>query len=161
MSEREIRLAPVEDREVLLSKISVDQAEGRLPKLPEAAQNDERFVYRYIRVAIAGEVDVENIQKREREGWRFVTPKDVPDGHLLPALIGGPLNGKVGLGDLAMARLPREIAEARMKMIAQRSKEQVAAVNSQLLREHDPRMPIFNESRTAVRVGRNAEFDPN
>ena len=158
---REIRVTPLEEREIRLEDVDVRPNAGKQLSLPEAAMRDERFVYRYIRVMLEGQTDIESIQNREREGWRFVGQKDVPDGHLLPAVIGGPLNGKVGIGDVALARLPREIAEARMKLLAKASTDQMRAVNSQLLRDHDPRMPVFNDSRTAVRVGRGAEFDPN
>ena len=132
-----------------------------LPELPEEAVNDERFVYRWTRVELDGEEDVKNILRRERDGWVFVKPDDLPGSYKMPVRATGNAKGVVGIDDVALMRLPREIAEARRRWLDKKAADQMQAVNRQLYRENDPRMPIFNESRTAVRVGRNAEFDPS
>lgn len=133
--------------------------DGRLPELPKEALNDERFVYKYVRVLLDGEDDVKNISDYERLGWRFCRPEDIPGVHNMPVRTLGFCRGAVGIGDVAIAKLPREIAEARRKLHEKRTAEMMQAINSQLLREGDSRMPTFNESRSIVRTGRAAEFD--
>jgi hypothetical protein len=142
--------------------IRVDgQQDGRLPEFPEEAQKDERFVYRWVRVTLDGEDDIKNITTAERMGWRFCRPEDIPGVHNLPARTLGYCRGAVGISDVAVAKLPREVAVARRKLHEKQTAERMQAINSQLLREGDQRMPTFNESRSTVRTGRAAEFDAN
>jgi len=158
---RRVRGKPRKDREVRDAPLMLAPEEGGFPPLPEEAQEDERFVYRWVRVMLDGKDDVENVLRREREGWVFVTPETLPGSYKMPVRATGAGSGAVGVGDVALMRLPREIAEARRRWLDKRAADQMQAVNSQLYRENDHRMPIFNESKTAVRTGRNAEFDPN
>ena len=157
-ADRVVQDAPQAERE-LVGDVRVAPEEGDLPRLPQEALNDERFVYRWVRVELGGEEDMKNILRREREGWRFCRAEDVPGFNRLPLRSVGYTRGTVGVNDVALARLPREIAMARKAMVEKRATELMQAVNSQLLRDNDPRMPIFNESKSTVRVGRNAEFD--
>ena len=157
---RSVRPAIRFAREVNVKDIALETRGQRgLPKLSDAAERDERFVYRWIRVQLDGEDDNSNILAAEADGWRFCVPEDVPDGHKLPVRSVGYCGGAVGDGDVALARLPREIMVARNKLNERKGTEMLQAVNSQLLREGDPRVPVFNDTRTIVRTGRNAEFD--
>lgn len=135
--------------------------EGALPRLPQEAEEDERFVYRWCRVELGGEEDMKNVLRLERAGWVFVKPEDLPGAYKMPIRATGNAKGAVGIDDVALMRLPREIAEARRRWQDKKASDLMQAVDRQLYRENDPRMPIFNESRSSVRVGRNAEFDPS
>lgn len=161
---RRVRTAPQGERKIKEESLMLAPAEEDNLKLPEEAENDERFVYRWVRVQLSlpqggYEEDVKNILKREREGWVFVKPEDLPGSYTMPVRATGSAKGVVGVDDVALMKLPREIADARRRWQEKKAADLMQAVNRQLYRENDPRMPIFNESKTAVRVGRNAEFD--
>lgn len=158
---RRVRGRPRAERRVKDEPLMLPPEQGGFPPLPQEAQEDERFVYRWVRVMLDGKDDVENVLRREREGWVFVKPEELPGSYKMPVRASGSGSGAVGIGDVALMRLPREIAEARRRWLEKKAADNMRAVDRQLYRENDHRMPIFNESRTAVKVGRNAEFDPN
>lgn len=141
--------------------VMMQDDDGGLPSLPPEFDEDERYVYRWVRVELAGQDDIKNVLRRERIGWTFVKPEDVPNSYKMPVRVTGSNKGVVGIDDVALMKLPREIAEARRRWQDKKAADLMQAVNRQLYRENDPRMPIFNESKSSVRVGRNAEFDPN
>jgi len=59
---------------------------------------------------------------------------------------------------LALAKMPKELAESRQEFYENRSREMVDAVNAQLMRENNSQMPISNQSRTQVSRGKQAKF---
>jgi hypothetical protein len=131
---------------------------GTLPQMPVTSDG---FVYRWLRVAIRGEDDLQNISRRQREGWEFVKPETLPPelqtlNHMLRDY--GKVTGIVGIDDVALGRLPRKIAEARQELVELEAAEMMQAVNADLMRNNDTRMPISNESKSTVRRGRNAQF---
>jgi hypothetical protein len=130
--------------------------EGTLPQLPPV----DEFVYRWLRVAIRGEDDVQNIARRTREGWKFVTREELPKAYQnLPVRDYGKMSGVVGIDDVALGKLPRHIAEARQEWNELQAAEMMQAVDADLMRNNDTRMPISNESKSTLRRGRNAHFD--
>lgn len=139
------------DRAELLRIAQVD--EYVLPKLPEPP---EGYVYRWIRVAIQGKDDVTNISKYKRSGWVFVAPDELPD---MPIRDYGTLEGVVGINDVALGKLPADIAEARRELVQNKTDGLIAAVNSQLGKLQDSRMPIHNDSKSTVRRGKEARFE--
>lgn len=133
--------------------------EGTLPPLPVTSDG---FVYRWLRVAVRGEDDVQNISRRLREGWELVKPETLPKEFKgLSTLVRdyGKVSGIVGIDDVALGRIQRHIAEARQELVELEAAEMMQAVNSDLMRNNDTRMPISNESKSTVRKGRNAHFD--
>jgi hypothetical protein len=54
--------------------------------------------------------------------------------------------------------MPTDLAESRQEFYENKSREAVDAVNAQLMRSSDSRMPISNASRTKVTRGRAASF---
>jgi len=71
---------------------------------------------------------------------------------------GGRYAGAVCRGDLALAKMPKELAESRKDFYEGRSREMVDAVNAQLMNSSDSRMPISNNRRTKVSRGKQAKF---
>jgi hypothetical protein len=130
--------------------------EGTLPPLPVTSDG---FVYRWLRVAIRGEDDIQNISRRMREGWAFVKPSELPAEFAnLPIRDYGKMNGIVGIDDVALGKLPRNVAEARQELVELQAAEMAQAVDADLMRNNDTRMPISNESKSTVRRGRSARF---
>ncbi len=114
---------------------------------------------RWIRVALNGEVDYKNVGKRQREGWTFVSPEEVPE--LASSSIvreDGRYKGVVSNGDVALAKMPIEKSEARRNHQLKKHKMQEDSLDARLRAESDSRMPITNSSKSTVTKGREPRF---
>jgi hypothetical protein len=117
------------------------------------------MVLRWIRIQIRGADDYQNVGKRQRDGWVFVTPDEVPE--LSTSSIvreGGRYAGTVVRGDVALAKMPEGRAIARREHYENKANELMNAVNSQLMSNNDSRMPIYNNSKSTVTRGKNPKF---
>ena len=52
-----------------------------------------------------------------------------------------------------LCKAPKELIEERNAYYNAQSKAQIAAVDNNLMRENDPRMPLFNDRKTKVTFG--------
>jgi len=59
-----------------------------------------------------------------------------------PVVIDGKYAGVIGVGGLLLARIPEELAQSRMDYQRRQTEGQDEAVESDLLRDQDKRMPI-------------------
>lgn len=153
MATKTAKKAPQRSREELLRIAKVN--DRGLPELPPPP---EGYIYRWLRVTLQGKDDVKNISKVKREGWEFVKPEEIETSDL-PIRNYGTLEGYVGEGDVALAKLPADIAEARQELVHQKARDLMNAVNYQLNQHDDRRMPIYNESKSRQKTGRDARFD--
>ncbi len=120
---------------------------------------NEGMALRWIRITLRNQEDYQNVGKRTGEGWEFVQSEEVPEMlHSSDVREGGRYAGAVCRGDLALAKMPKELAESRKDFYEGRSREMVDAVNAQLMNSSDSRMPISNNSRTKVSRGKQAKF---
>ena len=145
---------PQRTKAELLRIAKVD--ERMLPDLPPPP---EGYVYRWVRVTLQGKDDVNNISKYKRQMWEFVKPDELTGVSDVPLLNYGTLEGYVGVGDLALAKLPADVAEARQELVHQKTRDLMQAVNYDLKQNDDRRMPLFNESKSTSARGREARFD--
>lgn len=131
-------------------------------EIPESVKKrflSQGYALRWIRVMVNNNEDYQNIGKRLAEGWEFVESESVPD--MLNSSVvreGGRYAGAVCRGDLALAKMPAELAQSRQEFYENRSKEMVQAVNSQLMSNNDSKMPIHNTSKTQVSRGKIPKF---
>jgi hypothetical protein len=65
-------------------------------------------------------------------------------------------SGLIEIGDLILCKIPTEIMEARNLYYANMNLQQMAAVDSNLMKESDPRMPIFNNRESKVTFGKGS-----
>ena len=49
---------------------------------------------------------------------------------------------------------PEEMAEQRNNHYLKQSEQQIKAVDNNLMKQNDPRMPLFNERKTKVTFGK-------
>lgn len=120
---------------------------------------NEGMALRWIRVMLKNQDDYRNVGKRSAEGWEFVDSSEVPEMlHSSIVKEDGRYAGAVCRGDLALAKMPIELAESRQEYYENQSREMVQAVNSQLMRDSSSRMPISNQSRTQVSRGKTPKF---
>jgi len=55
---------------------------------------------------------------------------------------------------LLLCKAPDEMVEQRNEYYTQQSRAQMNSVDNNLMRENDPRMPLFNERKTNVTFGK-------
>ena len=114
---------------------------------------------RWIRIDLNGQDDYKNVGKRQREGWTFVTPDEVPE--LASTSIvkeGGRYSGVVSSGDVALAKIPTDKMIARQEYYHNKHKQQEDSLDANLRAQSDSRMPITNSSKSTVTKGREPRF---
>jgi len=58
------------------------------------------------------------------------------------------------IGGLMLCRIPGEIVDERNEFYKKQASSQMQAVDNSLMRENDPRMPLFNQRKSSVKFGR-------
>jgi hypothetical protein len=114
--------------------------------MPQAAPG---WHYRYIRKSIGAWQDVNNFGRAMREGWSTVPLADHPEmEHSVDE--AARKAGNIEVGALILCKIPTEMLEARNKYFDDFSTRQMEAVDSNLMRESNPKMPLFNNRETKV-----------
>jgi hypothetical protein len=145
-------------------------AENRMPRSTESRNQTQRpqqwappellpepdkqpgYKYRWIRVTLGGQSDARNISTKIREGWEPVKVEEQPHYALL---VNGDGRWKdcVQVGDVMLCKTPEELAEQRNQHYLAQSEQQIKAVDNNLMRQNDPRMPLFKESSSSTTKG--------
>ena len=128
------------------------------PSLLDAPTPPEGYIYRWLRESMVGQEDKANMSKRIREGWEPVRAEDHPEFES-PMIDEGKHAGTVGVGGLILAKIPIETAEERNAYYEQQTENQMNAVDNNLMRESDPRMPIHQERKTKITFGASGKND--
>ena len=110
------------------------------------------FVHRWIRTAMRGEDDKMNVNTKLREGWEPVRKDEYPD-YEAPTIDEGRFEGIIGQGGLMLCRIPVETAQERSAYYGNRTREQMVAVDQDLMKEQHPSMPIQNNRQSRVTFG--------
>ena len=110
------------------------------------------YVFHWVRVAMQGQVDAPNVSSKLREGWEPVKAVDHPEIALV-AVENERFAENVVIGGLMLCKAPEEIANERNAYYNDQAKSQMHSVDNNLMRENDPRMPLFNERKTKVTFG--------
>jgi hypothetical protein len=130
--------------------------------IPDSAQarfDNEDMSLRWIRISVRGEDDIMNVGKRQQEGWVFVTPDEVPEMAITSFVKEeGRYLGTVCRGDVALAKKPTAKVKARQKFYEKKANDMMDAVNAQLMKSSDSRMPISNTSKSVTTRGRRPSF---
>jgi len=66
-------------------------------------------------------------------------------------------NGNVEIGGLLLCKMPVEMIEARNQHYQQQAEGQMESVDNNLMRQSDPRMPLFNDRKTEVSFGKGSK----
>ena len=107
------------------------------------------YRHRWVRIETLGVADTKNIQGRLRSGYELVRSDEYPNEDF-PAISDGKYAGVIGHGGLVLTRVPEEIARQRQAYFEKQAQDQVDALDNDLLKEQDNRMPIDidKQSRT-------------
>ena len=123
------------------------------PSSLDAPPAPDGFRYRWIRAESVGFQDTKNISSRMREGYELVRAEEVQNASDYPVVDEGRYKGVVGVGGLLLAKVPVEIAQQRQDYMTRKHEDRSEAVNQDLLREQDKRMPINVDRQTRVTFG--------
>ena len=126
---------------------------GVPPSSLDAPPAPDGFRYRWIRAESVGFQDTKNISSRLREGYELVRAEEVENASDYPVLDEGRYKGVIGVGGLLLAKVPIEIAKQRQDYKTRRHAERSEAVNNDLMKEQDKRMPINVDRQTRVTFG--------
>ena len=110
------------------------------------------FRHRWVRVEILGYVDTKNIQVRLRSGYELVRADEYPEDDY-PAIPDGKYSGVIGHGGLVLTRVPEEIAQARADYFKGLAKDQIEAVDNDLLKAEHKSMPIDIDRQSRTTFG--------
>jgi hypothetical protein len=111
------------------------------------------FAYRWIRVATLNNADPRNLSSKMREGWEPVRIEEQPKFKLL-ADPNSRYKDNIEIGGLLLCKTPVEFVEQRNSHFQKLTDDQTAAVDNNLMRANDPRMPLFNDKKTNVSFGK-------
>ena len=115
--------------------------EYKPPSSLDAPPAPDGFRHRWIRAESLGFNDQKNIHGRLRSGYELVRADEYKDSDY-PIVTDGKYAGVIGVGGLLLARIPEELAQARMDYQRQQTEGQDESVETDLLRDQDKRMPI-------------------
>lgn len=116
--------------------------------LPNPRQEDG-YSYRWIRKSILGQSDDRNMMSKQDEGWVPVKREDHVEMQY-----PGKSTGLVEIGGLVLCKTPSEFVEQRNDWVRNQTDAQTRAVDANLMRENDPRMPLFSERKSTTSRGR-------
>jgi hypothetical protein len=125
------------------------------PSSLDAPPAPDGFRYRWIRAESVGFQDTKNVSSRIREGYELVRADEVENASDYPVVDDGKYKGVIGVGGLLLATVPIEIAQQRQQYMTNQHKLKTEAIDNDLMKEQDKRMPINIDRQSRVTFGGN------
>lgn len=122
------------------------------PELLPEPDKQAGFAYRWIRVSMLNTADPRNVSAKLREGWEPVSIEEQPQFKLLTDP-GSRFPGNIEIGGLLLCKAPVELVEQRTAYYRGQTQAQTEAVDNNLMRQNDPRMPLFKERKSSHSFG--------
>jgi len=123
------------------------------PELLPEPDKQPGFAYRWIRVSTLNMADPRNLSAKLREGWEPVKVEEQPKFQLLIDP-NSRFKDNIEIGGLLLCKTPEELVGQRNSYYQKQSEGQIEAVDNNLMRQNDPRMPLFNERKSATSFGK-------
>lgn len=130
------------------------------PALLDAPPEPDGYHYRWLRTEMMGKDDKGNMSKRFREGYELVRPEEV-EGFDLPAITEGAYAGVVGIGGLVLGKIPSETVDERNDYYQHQTRDQLSAIDAELMRNSNSVMPIGAPQRESHASFGNPENKPS
>ncbi|MBC8149807.1 MAG: hypothetical protein H8E97_00800 [Bacteroidetes bacterium] len=118
--------------------------EYKPPSSLDAPPAPDGFRHRWIRAESMGFNDTKSIHGRLRSGYELVRA-DEYDSESYPVVMDGKYAGVIGVGGLLLARIPEELAQSRVAYQQRQTEGQNEALENDLLKDQDKRMPMKYE----------------
>lgn len=123
------------------------------PEVLPSPDPEPGYKYHWVRVATQGEVDATNVSSKLREGWEPVKASDHPEITVV-SVENEKFKDNVVLGGLMLCKAPQELVQERTEHFKQQTDGQMQSVDNNLMRENDPRMPLFHDRKSKVTFGK-------
>ena len=138
----------LENRETTTRK----KAWARPTVLPDPIPQDG-YKFHWVRVSTMGQPDSTNVSSKLREGWEPVRAEDHPE-IFSDAVADTRFKDNVIVGGLMLCKAPIELVAERTEYYENLTESQMRSVDQGLMRENDPRMPLFNDRKSKVTFGK-------
>lgn len=122
------------------------------PELLPTPDPEPGYKFHWVRVSTLNTADPMNLSAKRREGWEPVRASEHPELHVH---LDSDNAGKdvVVIGGLMLCKSPEEFVEQRNEYYRKQANDQMMAVDNNLMRQSDPRMPLFNEKKSTTTFG--------
>ena len=121
------------------------------PSMLDAPPAPDGFAHRWIRAETRGFDDTKNISAKMREGWELVRKDEYPDFEA-PVVESGKYEGVFGVGGLILARIPVETVQERTNYFNSKSRDQMDAVDYDMMRENQHSTMTIEKANRQSRV---------
>lgn len=122
------------------------------PEVLPSPNPEPGYEFRWVRVSSLGQGDPKNITAKLREGWEPVRAVDHPEITMM-AVENDRYKDNIVIGGLMLCKTPTELVQERNDFYRGEAESQITAVDQTLMRNNDPRMPLFKERKSTVSFG--------
>jgi hypothetical protein len=138
----------------LEERLMVERPKQWMPAelLPEP-DKQPGYDYRWIRVSTLNAPDPRNVSGKRREGWEPVGVEEQPKFQLMTDP-NSRYKDSIGIGGLLLCKIPSTFMDQRNEFFDKQTKAQVEAVDNTMMRQSDPRMPMFKERKSSTSFGK-------
>jgi hypothetical protein len=140
-------------RELATREVQERPKQWMQPELLPEPDKQPGYAYRWIRVSTLNSADPRNLSAKLREGWEPVLIEEQPKFKLLVDP-GSRYRENIEVGGLLLCKTPSEFVMQRNTFYAKQTQAQTEAVDNSLMRQSDPRMPLFKERKSATSTGK-------
>ena len=142
-------------REVDTREFSERPKQWMPPELLPEPDKEPGYTYRWIRSSTLGTADPRNLSSKFREGWEPVRIEEQPKFTLLIDP-NSRFKDNIEIGGLLLCKTPDEFVRQRDAYIHKQTAAQTEAVDNNLMRQSDSRMPIFKEGKSEHSFGKGS-----
>ena len=140
-------------RELETRAVTERPKQWQAPELLPEPDKQAGYSYRWIRVSTLNNADPRNLSSKLREGWEAVKIEEQPQFSLLVDPQSR-FKDNVEIGGLLLCKTPTDFVNQRNAHYDNLTKSQTEAVDNNLIRQSDPRMPLFNERKSSTSFGK-------
>ena len=143
------------EREVETRATSERPTKWSQPELLPEPDKQAGYAYRWVRVSNLNVADPRNLSAKLREGWEPVRAEEQPRFQLLIDP-NSRFKDNIEIGGLLLCKTPTDFVQQRNAHYAKQTQAQTDAVDNNLMRQSDPRMPLFKENKSSTSFGKGS-----
>jgi hypothetical protein len=114
---------------------------------------EDGYEFHWVRISTRGESDAMNVSLKLQEGWEPVKAAEHPE-IFVGRIEDERFKENIVIGGLLLCKTPVEIVDERNAWFQNQATNQMHSVDNNLMRENDPRMPLYNDRKTSVSFGK-------
>ena len=141
------------DRELTTRETSTRKKAWTRPEVLPSPTPQPGYAFRWIRTSTQGQSDATNVSSKLREGWEPAKASDHPEITMV-TVENERFADNVVIGGLMLCKAPIEFKEERTAYFKSQTDNQMRSVDNNLMRENDPRMPLFHDRKSKVTFGK-------